>query len=105
MLVKHEGFLGVLGTGVLKMVHDGDDYWFMVSSGIYQVRDGVLIVLAEMVEQSKEIDIEQTRERLKKLSAQVEKQSAFSSDFERMSRECQQLRARVEVYRRTELVQ
>jgi F-type H+-transporting ATPase subunit epsilon len=105
VLVKHEGFLGTLGTGVLKVVRDGNDYWFMVSSGIYQVRDGALIVLAEIVESASDIDIDATKERLKSAASEIEKRSAYAPGYEKLSKEVQQLRARVEVHRRTELVQ
>lgn len=105
ILANHANFIGLLGTGAVKIVHEKDDYWFMVSSGIYEVKNGALTLFAEIAETAEEVDHEAA-------SLDVKKFEDTFSDFanydpvlyesERPSYERDL--ARVEVYNRTEVV-
>ena len=106
VLAKHSDFIGVLGTGALKIVTSGDDYWFMLSSGVYQVKNGELTILAEIGETPESsADIETLKARMKELEAEMADFKDFSSERHALlKKEYNQVRARVEVHRRTELV-
>lgn len=106
VLPAHCDFVGLLGTGPLKIVREGDDYWFMLSRGAYSVRQGVLTVLCEQGEKPlSSSQIEDVKEQLKAVEAKLSNPSAYSArEFPTLQLEQSKLRARVEVYRRTELV-
>ena len=96
VLAKHENFIGRLGTGALKIVKEKDDYWYMVSSGVYQVREGVLSLFAMHAESAEEIDAGGA-------SARVEAFDAKNQDPVKLAEHERDL-ARLEVYKRTDLV-
>lgn len=97
VLAHHEDFIGEMGTGTLKVVRDGNDYWLMVSSGVFEVRNGKLSVLAEIAESDKEIDAELAGSSLRALEAQENLDVVAKRQMDRA-------KARLEVYRRTHLV-
>ncbi len=106
ILAGHADFVGLLGTGPLKLVTDGDDYWFVLSSGAFRVESGKLTILAELGERpNKDIDLDDLTSRLKELDAKLADVKNFSSDnFPKLKEEADQLRAKIEVHRRTEVV-
>lgn len=105
VLPNHGDFIGVLGTGVLKLVREGNDYWFLVSSGIYEVKDGVVTIFADLAEPDSVIDV-----------AQAEKDKAYYTEllagettvepeqFEEYQQKLKLAEARLEVNRRTTLI-
>ncbi len=104
VLAGHQDFIGLLGTGVLKLVRGGDDYWFMVSGGVFEMKGGVLSVLTEVGEKPDDIDFEGAQARAESLEPELLKKSTYSKDHEGLFVEYQKERARLEVHRRTELV-
>jgi F-type H+-transporting ATPase subunit epsilon len=105
ILPKHENFIGVLGAGALKYVHQGKDFWLAVSSGIFKVVDGKLSVVAEYVVKGEEIkEIEDAPGLIKSLEDKLAKGSSFDGDAAAVQTELQQTRAKLEVYRRTHLL-
>lgn len=103
ILAHHEDFIGLLGTGPMKLLKDGNDYWCMVSSGVYEVKGGKLSIIAEVGEKADEVrGIEEIRARKSDLEDKVEKLSLDEGLAER--KELAQIKARLEVHRRTELV-
>ena len=103
ILGGHENFVGALETGVLKFVHSGNDYWFMVSTGVFEVRGGEVSVLADVAEEAAEVDLEASKSSLEELEEKVSKLSFYSAEYKRAKVECDRAKARLEVHRRTQL--
>lgn len=103
VLPGHEDFIGLLGTGPLKIVKGGNDYWFMLSSGVFEVMGGKLTILADLGEEASEIKAEATKKRLSELESAITQKSQFATDFSSFNLEYQRTKARLEVSRRTEL--
>ncbi len=104
VLAQHKNLIGLLGTGVLKLVTDGDDYWYMVSSGVFGLNGGVMTVLAEVAEVANEIDIEAAKSRAQELAPKVSSANTYLSEFDELKVEYDRVNARIEAYRRTHLV-
>ena len=96
VLSNHENFIGRLGTGALKIVRDSDDYWYMVSSGVYQVRDGVLTLFAMHAESAEEINPANIKLKIEAFDAKTNDEAKIAENKRDL--------ARLEVYKRTELV-
>ena len=103
VLPGHKDFTGLLGTGVLKIVQNGDDYWFVVSSGVYEVQNGEVTVLAEVGESAKEVDIEAAQVQEKELEEVLKDQNQYSDEFADLRVRYERAQARREVHRRTNL--
>lgn len=73
ILPGHTAMMALLGTGILSFVHDGRERKFAVSYGFAEVREDKVIVLAETVEESKEINKERAHK------AQTKAQEALSA--------------------------
>ena len=104
VLPGHENFVGLLGTGALKFVKNGDDFWYVVSSGIYQVRNGQLIILTELGEEAAQVKIEEARNRLVELDKEIASSEADPQAVEALLLERERCEARLEVYNRTHVV-
>lgn len=104
VMAQHEDFIGLLGTGVLKIVKDGDDYWFVVSSGVYEVRNGTLKVIAEMGQEAGEVDVAAAQSELKALEPKLDQINLFEPESQRLKVEYDRAKARIQVHRRTELL-
>lgn len=104
VLAGHQDFIGLLGTGVLKVVSQGDDYWFMISSGVYEIVNGRLTILTEVAEAAKDIDVESAKARVSTLEPVLATANTFMPQFEADQTEFERARARIEAYRRTHLV-
>jgi ATP synthase F1 epsilon subunit len=105
ILANHEDFIGLLGTGPVKIVRGGDDYWFMVSSGVYQVKGGGVTLFAELAETAAEVEPEAAEDKVKEL----ERIFANTAEFDPEQYPVQKLAydrnaARLEIHRRTERV-
>jgi F-type H+-transporting ATPase subunit epsilon len=103
ILAGHQDFIGVIGTGVLKVVRGGDDYWYMVSSGVFQVQNGEVTVLVESGEDAREVDVESCRTKLRELEDALETKST-SQEIDRTRLEFDRTKARIEAHRRTALL-
>ena len=101
ILAGYENFIGILGTGPLKYVENGDDFWLMVSSGLFKVIDGKLMILAEAAEQGSEINPEAAKRALEELEPKVSQLSVYEDEHKKIEVECLRAKARLEVYRRT----
>jgi ATP synthase F1 epsilon subunit len=99
VLADHEDFVGLLGTGALKLVREGNDYWYLVSSGVYEVKAGTLTVLTELGEEAKEFDVSAERARVAEIEELLAK--GESSDTAALQAELKRAQARIEVQRRT----
>ena len=64
ILAHHENFVGLLGTGLLKAVKGSNDYWLMVSCGVFEVLDGEVVVLAQSAETEELLELGQLKEAL-----------------------------------------
>ena len=104
VLAEHEDFVGLLGTGVLKVVSAGDDFWFMVSSGVFELASGTLTVLTEVAESAKDIDIEFAKKRATELEPALTNLNSYNEKSHSERIEYDRARARLEAYRRTHLV-
>ena len=106
VLAGHADFIGLLGTGALKIVTDGNDYWYLLSSGAYQVKSGKLTILAELGEKpEKTIDLDTLTARMKDLEAELADPKTFSADdYPRVKLEYDRTKARIDIHRRTEIL-
>jgi F-type H+-transporting ATPase subunit epsilon len=104
VLANHEDFIGLLGTGPLKYVSHGNDHWLLVSSGIFTIKDGELSIVAEVVEEASDIRVDETKRRLQELEPAVSSKSSYSAEHQKLTTEYDRLKARLEVFRRTNVV-
>lgn len=106
VLAGHADFVGVLGTGPLKIVTEGNDYWFMLSSGVYQIASGKLTILAELGEAPRaDVDMKSLGESVKELETKLADFKSFSpEEYPVRKAEYERMKARMEIHRRTELV-
>lgn len=103
ILSNHENFVGLLGTGPLKYVSGNNDSWLLVSSGTYQILGGKLIVTAELVEESKDVEAENVRQQVTKLEQELSAMSTTDQLYAAKRLELQRAKARLEVNRRMKL--
>lgn len=105
VLPDHENFVGLLGSGALKYVHNGKDYWLAVSSGIFNVLNGKLNVIAEYAIKGEDIkNIEESPALIKSLEEQLAKGGSVADDADPIRIQLQRERAKLEVYRRTHVL-
>lgn len=104
ILPGHENVIGLLGTGPLKYVSNGNDFWLLVSAGSYQVDGGKLRIVAELVEDAKGVDPEATRAHIAQLESSLVGKETTSPEYVAADLECKREKARLEVHRRVELV-
>jgi F-type H+-transporting ATPase subunit epsilon len=105
VLPDHENFVGLLGSGALKYVHNGKDYWLAVSSGIFNVLNGKLNVIAEYAIKGEDIkNIEESPALIKSLEEQLAKGGTVADDADPIRIQLQRERAKLEVYRRTHVL-
>ena len=105
VLPEHENFVGLLGSGALKYVHNGKDYWLAVSSGIFNVLNGKLNVIAEYAIKGEDIkNIEESPALIKSLEEQLARGGAVADDADPIRIQLQRERAKLEVYRRTHVL-
>lgn len=104
VLAGHENFVGLLGTGALKLVRDGNDYWYMVSSGIYEVKGGTVSVLAEVAQEADEIDPAAAQALLPELEKKLAGLSTYELDYKLIKMRCERAQAQIAVHRRTTLL-
>ncbi len=102
VLADHANFIGLLGTGPLKVVTGGDDYWYMLSNGAYFVEKGSLNILADIGEQAETINIETATAELKEIESQIAAaETTTTKEHAQMILKKDQLKALVEAHRRT----
>ena len=105
VLPEHGDFVGVLGTGALKIVRNGNDFWYMVSTGIYEIKKGKLTVFADIAESAREVDVEATNAQVAELEKKFADLEQFSAeDYPAQKMAFDRAKARLEVHRRTDLV-
>ena len=104
ILAGHENFVGLLGTGALKIVREGNDYWFVISSGVWEVRGGNVSVLAELAEGSDAFDVEAESSKLEELKSSFTKLDLSSPEGEKAKANYDRAQARLDVHKRTSLV-
>lgn len=105
VLAGHSDFIGLLGTGPLKVVANGNDFWFMLSGGAYRVASGELAILAEQGETPADSELNTASEQARELEKKLSDIKAFTTEnFGSWKRQLDQAKARVEIHRRTEVV-
>lgn len=104
VLAKHENFIGLLGTGVLKLVREGNDYWFVISDGVFQIEDGELTVLADTGESAQAVDVEQANAAIAELEETVPSLSLYDSTADAQRKNLERAKAQIEAHRRTAVV-
>jgi len=106
ILAGHGDFVGLLGTGSLKIVSGGNDDWFILSSGAYRVSSGELTIMAEKGEMpDKNADLATLSARMNELEKRLGDFKSFTpEEFPELKREYDEIRAKLEVHRRTQLV-
>jgi F-type H+-transporting ATPase subunit epsilon len=103
VLADHQNYIGMLGTGVLKVVSGGDDYWYMVSSGVYEVCGGDVTVITEVAEEAKDVNPELAKNSIQELAPKLEKLSPLDENYPALKINLDRERARIEANRRTAL--
>lgn len=104
VLPGHADFIGKLGTGALKVVTNGDDFWFAISGGVYQVLDGRLTVFATLGDDARSIQPDGVKSRVAELEKLLAAQNLPSQEREKLSSELGRLKAQLDAHRRTALV-
>jgi len=96
VLPNHENYIGRLGTGALKLVREKQDYWYMVSGGVYQVKNTALTLFAVQAESIEDIDKEKTQKAIDSFD-QDSLDAVERAEYERNL-------ARLDVYNRSKVV-
>ena len=104
VLPGHADFIGKLGTGALKVVTKGDDFWFAVSGGVYQVSEGKLAVFAVLGEDARAVDIEAAKTRMAEIEKEIAQANVDPEKLVTLQAELSQQKARLDVHRRTAVV-
>jgi len=105
ILADHEDLVGLLGTGPVKIVKGGDDYWFMVSSGVFEVKGGSVVVYAELAEIAGEFDSGSAQEGISAFEKVFGSPETYDPEtYPAAKLEYDRNRARLEIHRRTDLV-
>lgn len=104
ILADHENYVGLLGTGALKLVSGGNDYWYMVSQGLFQVQDGELSVLAEHGEEVKSIDEQAAKKEIAEIEELLAKEVSGTPRHQDLSLTRDRIKARLDVHHRTSSV-
>jgi F-type H+-transporting ATPase subunit epsilon len=105
ILPNHENFVGILGTGALKYIHQGKDYWLAVSSGIYKVSGNRLSILAELAERGEDLkELTDAPAVIRELETEIGRKDSFAPETQELILRLRRERARLEVYRRTNLL-
>jgi F-type H+-transporting ATPase subunit epsilon len=104
ILAHHGDLVGLLGTGAMKIVTKGNDYWTAVCAGVYYVRNGKLTVLPFDAVQAGDVNVESAREQLTQLEPKYTGCSRFAPEFQKLESEVLKNKALLEVARRTEAV-
>ena len=105
VLPEHADFVGALGTGPLKIVKGGEDHWFMVSDGLYQVQDGKLTIFTQSAEGAADVNVDAAQAHLEELENSLKTpQNLPMEELPKLQAQRVKEAARVEVYRRTNLV-
>jgi len=104
ILGGHENFVGLLGTGVLKLVRQGNDYWFMISSGVFEVDRGNVTVLAEVGEDAKSVQASAADNEAKELETALAGKNLLDPEIQTKHIALARAKARLEAHRRTELL-
>ncbi|MBL7663120.1 ATP synthase F1 subunit epsilon [bacterium] len=100
----HEDFIGLLGTGVVKVVNGGNDYWYTISQGVYHIESNQVKVLAQAGENADEVNVDAEAKRKAELEPIVQKMSSFDEDYQSTAAQYALAKARIEAHRRTSLV-
>ena len=94
-------FVDLLSTGTLKLIHEGKDFWFMVSGGAFRIQDGSLSVLAQYAQGAETVATEETIARLKLVEAELSKVTdTQAQDYITLSSEKNRLDSSLEASRR-----
>lgn len=98
VLPDHGDFVGLLGTGVLKIRREGAESYYFIGTGAYQVTAGKLTIFAEQAEETEDIDLQAAKSRVAELEAVFADHEKFSpTDYDSQLSEYQEQQARIEV--------
>ena len=101
ILPQHVDICGLLSTGTMKLVAQGNDFWFMVSGGAFRVEGGVLTILAEYALGAENVENAATEARLKEVEAELSKFSnTLDSQHKELTLEKNRLNSSLEAARR-----
>lgn len=101
---NHENFVGLLGTGPLKLVREGNDYWYLISSGVYEIREGKLSILAGYAAGDKEVDFDDAQSKIPELEKELSSLSMYDRKYEALKTRYEKAKGALEVNRRTKLL-
>jgi F-type H+-transporting ATPase subunit epsilon len=104
ILPQHERFIGTLGTGPMKVVREGKDYWFAICEGVYEVQGSTLTVLARDGIEAEHVDAERVRGQLSQLESQLNQMSSYETEHQQLKSRVDYLKALLEAHRRHALV-
>jgi len=103
VLPGHSDFIGLLGTGVLRAVKAQHRRYFMLSGGLYAVRDGVLSFFAEVAEGHNDIDCDKASSRVAEIEQTFADLARYKpEDYDKLKFDYVKNQARVEVCRRSQ---
>lgn len=101
ILPQHVDICGLLSTGTMKLVNQGNDFWFMLSGGAFRVESGVLTVLAEYALGAENVENEISEARIKEIESDLSKISnTLDPDHKALTTEKNRLNAGLEAVRR-----
>lgn len=95
VLRGHQDFVGLLGTGVLKLNIGSSTEYIVVSGGFFEVRAGELSILAQYAELPREIDAEQTAAELADLEKKHAVENSYLPEFAHLEHSIARARARL----------
>ncbi|HMO17672.1 MAG TPA: ATP synthase F1 subunit epsilon [Oligoflexia bacterium] len=104
LLPGHENLLGLLGTGTMKVVSGGNDFWFVVSGGAFKVDSGNVTVFAEFGVAADKVDSDWVDKELRDAESELQKDSnLYNSETVLVKQKSERLLAMKEALRRHQM--
>ena len=104
ILANHENFIGLLGTGALKVVNDGNDFWYVVSKGVFKIEGGELKILTNLGEDGTLLDVEAANKKIPLIEEKLKELNPLSNEYQDLQTELQQEKTRIDVHRRAQVL-
>ncbi len=80
-LTGHAPFVGALGIGVVRIIHDaGDEDVAAIHGGFVEVRGDQVIILSDVAEMSGDVDVERAREAKERAEEQMAEEPSAEAE-------------------------
>ncbi len=96
-LSDHTPFIGILGTGEVRLRDKNTTEYFFIDGGLVEIRENKLIILAEKALRKDELSSDEIKERINEINGQIEGLEPFSDTRVTLRLEEDNLKAKLKV--------